>query len=139
LVTQGLTLATNSILMGTMSVTGTPDPAYVEGPGPLAVQDSAVESFIAGVRALEQNQLGWWGAVAPGVPAPPALVGAHISGYDASLDVTVTAAGAAATGVQLTDTVTIAGGSAPGRYAVSVVHTVSNGQLVITGWTLHPA
>ncbi len=139
LVAQGLTLATNSILMGTMSVTGTPDPAYVEGPGPLAVQDSAVESFIAGVRSLEQNQLGWWGAIAPAVPPPAALVGGHISGYDASLDVTVTATGAAATGVQLTDTVTIAGGPAPGRYAVSVVQTVSNGQLVITGWTLHPA
>jgi len=139
LVAQGLTLATNSILMGTMSVTGTPDPAYVEGPGPLAVQDSAVESFIAGVRALEQNQLGWWGAVAPGVPVPSALVGAPVSGDDASLDVTVTATGAVATAVQLTDTVTIAGGSAPGRYSVSVVQSVSNGQLVITGWSLHPA
>jgi len=139
LVAQGLTLATNSVPMGTMSITGQPDPDYVEGPGPLAVEDSAVESFIAGVKALEQNQLGWWAAIAPAVPAPAPLVGAHVTGYDANLDVTVTATGSAATSVQLTDTADIAGGKAPGRYAVTVVQTVTNGQLVVTSWTLHPA
>jgi sortase A len=139
LVAEGLTLATNSILMGTMSVTGTPSPAYVEGPGPLAVQSSAVESFIAGVKALQQNQLGWWNAIAPGLAAPAPLVGAHVSGYDASLDVSVTATGTAATSVALTDTATITGGTAPGRYVINVVQTVTNGQLLITSWTLHPA
>jgi hypothetical protein len=122
-----------------MSVTGKVDPTWVEGPGPLAVQSSAVESFIGGIKALEQNQLGWWGALAPDVPAPAQLVGAHVSGYDASLDVTVTATGTEATTVQLTDTATIAGGSAPGRYVVTVVQAVSHGQLVITSWTLRPA
>jgi LPXTG-site transpeptidase (sortase) family protein len=139
LVAEGLTLATNSILMGTMSVSGAVDPTWVEGPGPLAVQGSAVESFIGGVKALEQNQLAWWGAIAPNVPAPPQLVGAHISGYDASLDVTVTATGTEATSVQLTDTATVTGGHAPGRYLITVVQAVSAGQLVITSWTLHPA
>ncbi len=139
LVAQGLTLATNSVPMGTMSITGRPDPGYVEGPGPLSVEDSAVESFIAGVKALEQSQLGWWGAIAPGVPVPEALVGAHVSGYDASLDVTVTATGSAATSVQLTDTAVVVGGRAPGRYAITVVQTVSAGQLVVTSWTLHPS
>jgi hypothetical protein len=138
-VAQGLTLATNSVLMGTMTVTGTPSPAYVEGPGPLAVQSSAVESFIAGVKALEQNQLGWWNTIAPGVAVPSPLVGARVTGYDASLDVTVTAIGTAATSVTLSDTATIAGGPAPGRYLVTVVQTVTNGQLLITGWSLHPA
>ena len=139
LVSEGLTLATNSILMGTMSVAGNVDPTWVEGPGPLAVQSSAVESFIGGIKALEQKQLGWWGAIAPGVAVPAPLVGAHITGYDASLDVTVTAAGTEATSVQLTDTAIVAGGSAPGRYVITVVQAVSHGQLVITSWTLHPA
>jgi hypothetical protein len=125
--------------MGTMSVTGTPAPSWVEGPGPLAVQSSAVESFIAGVKALEQNQPGWWGSVAPGVPVPRPLLGARVTGYDASLDVTVTATGTTPTTVALTDTASIAGGSAPGRYALSVVQSVTNGQLVITSWTLRPA
>jgi len=139
LVAQGLTLATNSILMGTMSVTGSVDPTWVEGPGPLAVQSSAVASFIGGVKSLEQDQLAWWSAIAPGVPAPPQLVGAQITGYDASLDVTVTATGTAATGVQLTDTATVAGGHAPGRYVITVVQAVSEGRLLITGWSLRPA
>jgi sortase A len=138
LVAQGLTLATNSIPMGTMSVAGTPTPAYVEGPGPLAVQSSAVESFIAAIKALNQNQLGWWSAVAPSVPVPQPLVNAQIS-YNASLDVTVTATGTAATSLQLTDTATVTGGNAPGSYAITVVQTVIGGQLLITSWSLHPA
>ncbi|MGH9016433.1 MAG: class D sortase [Acidimicrobiales bacterium] len=139
LVSQGLTLATNSILMGTMSVSGPAEPTWIEGPGPLAVQSSAVESFIGGTKALEQNQLGWWNALAPGVTAPAPLVGAHVTGYDASLDVTVSAAGTTPTSVQLADTVTIAGGSAPGRYVVNVTQNVTQGQLVIAGWTLTPS
>ena len=139
LVAQGLTLATNSILMGTMSVAGTPAPSWVEGPGPLAVQDAAVESYIAATKALAENQPGWWAALAPSVARPAALVGAHITGYDASMDVTVTAVGTAATTVTLTDTATVAGGPAPGRYALTVVQGVSGGQLLITGWSLRPA
>jgi sortase A len=136
---EGLTLATNSIPMGTLSITGQPDPTWVEGPGPLAVQDSAVQSFIAGEKALEQNQPGWWAAIAPQVAMAQPLVGAHITGYDASLDVTVTATGTSATSVQLVDTATVAGGSAPGRYVFTVVQSVSGGQLVITSWALRPA
>ena len=139
LVAQGLTLATNSILMGTMSVSGTVDPTWVEGPGPLAVQSSAVQSFIGGIKALEQNQPAWWSAMAPNVAEPAPLVGAHVTGYDASLDVTVTATGTQATSVELTDTATIAGGPAPGRYTMDVVQGLSQGQLLITSWTLHPA
>ena len=80
----------------------------------------------------------------PSLPAsrrtrPSPLVGAHVSGYDASLDVSVTATGTAATSVALTDTATITGGTAPGRYVINVVQTVTNGQLLITSWTLHPA
>jgi sortase A len=139
LAAQGLTLATNSVLMGTMTVAGQPDPTWVEGPGPLAVEDAAVESFIAGYKSLEQNQGAWWGAVAPHVPLPSPLVGARVTAWDASLDVTVTASGTAATGVQLSDTAIVAGGPAPGRYAVNVTQAVTGGQLLITGWTLHPA
>jgi LPXTG-site transpeptidase (sortase) family protein len=139
LAAQGLTLATNSVLMGTLTVTGQPDPSWVEGPGPLAVQDSAVESFIGATKALSQNELGWWDALAPGVTAPAPLVGSRITGYDASLDVSVTAAGGAATAVQLTDTATVTGGRAPGVYRITVDQTVSNGQLLITSWVLTPA
>lgn len=136
LAAQGLTLATNSVPMGTMSVAGTPDPAWVEGPGPLVVQDSAVESFIAGVKALAQSQLGWWDAIAPGVQAPSALVGARIDDYDASLDVTVMAAGTEATSVELTDTATVTGGPAPGVYRITVTQGVSDDDLVITSWSV---
>jgi LPXTG-site transpeptidase (sortase) family protein len=139
LLSEGLTLATNSILMGTMSVTGQPVPTWIEGPGPLAVQSSSVESFIAGIKSLEQNQSAWWGAIAPGVAEPAPLVGAHITSFNASLDVTVTATGTTATSVELTDTATIAGGSAPGAYVFNVTQSVANGQLLITSWTLQHA
>jgi sortase A len=139
LAAEGLTLATNSVPMGTLSVVGHPRPSWVEGPGPLAVQDAAVASFIAGTKALAQNQLGWWNAVAPGVPPPAPFVGSRITGYEAGLDVTVDATGTAATSVQLTDTATVEGGSRPGAYRVTVVQGVSQGRLVITSWAFTPA
>jgi sortase A len=139
LAAQGLTLATNSVLMGTMTVAGQPDPTWVEGPGPLAVEDSAVESFIAGVKTLEQKQPAWWEAIAPHVPVPSPMVGADVTAWDGSLDVTVTASGTTATGVQLADTAIVAGGPAPGRYTVNVTQAVTGGQLLITGWTLQRA
>jgi len=105
----------------------------------LASRARAVESFIGGVKSLEQNQLGWWNAIAPHVTAPQPLVGAHVSGYDASLDVTVTATGTAATSVQLSDTVSISGGGAPAATSPPWFQAVSQGQLVITSWTLKPA
>ncbi|HXX91728.1 MAG TPA: class D sortase [Acidimicrobiales bacterium] len=139
LAAQGLTLTTNSIPMGPMSISGSPAQDWVQGPGPLAVEGSAVEGFIAGVKSLEQNRSDWWGAIAPGVTMPAPLVGASVSGYTSSLAVDITTTGDTADKVVLTTSVDIAGGSAPGHYAESVTETVTGTQMVVTAWTLTPS
>jgi len=136
LVAQGLTLASYSVPMGTMTIVGDPSSKWVESPAPLADQDSAVESFIAGIRATTENHPSWWHDLAPGVTEPAVLVGADNPSYLSALDVIVTATDDHATAVQLTTTVAITGGSAPGRYALSVEDTVAGGRLVIADWTL---
>jgi len=135
LAAQGLTLATNSIPMGPLSIGGTPDQRWVQGPGPLAVEGSALQAFIAGVRSAEQNRSDWWGAIAPGVPFPAAMAGAQV-GYTTHLSVTITTNHSTAQTVVLSTTVTLAGGSAPGNYALSATATIQGSQMVLTGWSL---
>ena len=57
--------------VGTVEMFG----AYLEESGlPTAIgaiTHTAVESFIAGIKALGQNQPGWWNAIAPGVVETP--------------------------------------------------------------------
>ncbi|HUY21105.1 MAG TPA: class D sortase [Acidimicrobiales bacterium] len=140
LASQGLTLTTNSIPMGTLTLAGTPGQTWSQSTAPLLVQSAAVSGFIAGVKALAQDRLDWWSAVAPGVSPPTPLVGAHVPAYLSPLDVTLRAAGDTVTGVTLSTTVTVTGGHAPGRYAVSVTETVTEtatgSTVVVAGWTM---
>lgn len=137
LASQGVTLATYSLPMGTFALAGSPDPAWAQTTNPLLVEGSAVEAFIAGVRALTQDRLDWWKTLAPGVTAPAPLVGAQNPKYLTALDVTVTATGAEATSVVLSDTVSVTEGSGPaGTYAMSVHETIHKGTLVISNWTM---
>ena len=109
LVSEGLTLTTNSIPMGQLALADTPDPTWAQSTGPLLDQGAGVGGFIAGIKSLTQNQSAWWSAVAPGVTPPAPLVGAHVLGYLSPLEVTVSATGATATGITLSTTVTISG------------------------------
>jgi sortase A len=136
LAAQGLTLATNSIPMGTMTISPSAVPAWVSSPGPLNVEASALEAFIGGIRALNQDHPAWFHSFAPGVAAPPALVGAPPPRYLSSLDVRIAASGDAAQSVVLTTTVEIPGGSAPGRYTMTVTASVTGSHLAVTGWRM---
>ena len=138
LAAQGVTLTTYSVPMGTLSITGTPDQTWTQSTNPLLVQDSAVEAYIAGVRALTENRPDWWSSFAPTAPIPPALVGASVA-YKSSLDVSLEVTGSTPTGVVLTVTAAVTGGSAPGTYAMTVDEAISAGQLTITNWILRPA
>jgi sortase A len=138
LAAQGVTLATYSVPMGTMSLSGAPDPAWLQTTNPLLVEDSAVEGFIAGVRALSENRPDWWSSFAPSAPIPPALVGAKVS-YKTSLNVNLSATGSTPTGVVLTVTAALSGGSAPGTYTMTVTETIQSGHLVVSNWVLTPA
>ncbi|MDA8070307.1 MAG: class D sortase [Actinomycetota bacterium] len=139
LASQGVTLATYSLPMGTFTLVGSPTRSWAQTTSPLLVDGSAVQAFIAGVRALTENHLDWWHAIAPGVKAPAPLVGANNPGYETATDVTEHANGAAATGVTLTDTVSVTGGGHPGRYVMTVRTTVHGRTMTISSWTMSPS
>jgi LPXTG-site transpeptidase (sortase) family protein len=139
LAAEGVTLTTYSLPMGTLTISGDPDPSWAQTTSPLLTEGSGVSAFIAGMRALTENRLDWWSAVAPGVAPPAALVGAGAPRYLSSLQVSVEADKTGATGVALTITVSVGGGPAPGRYAVTVHETVANDTLVIGSFTITPA
>ena len=139
LASQGVTLATYSLPMGTFTLAGTPTRSWAQTTSPLLVDGSAVQAFIAGVRALTERHLDWWHAIAPGVKAPAPLVGADNPGYETATDVTEHANGAAATGVTLTDTVSVTGGAHPGRYVMTVRTTVHGRTMTISSWTMSPS
>jgi sortase A len=139
LAAQGLTLATNSIPMGPMTITGQPDTSWVEGPGPLAVEGSALQGFFGGVKTLTQNHSDWWNVIAPSVHMPSAMTGAHVAGWNDRLAVAITTDGHTPKTVVLSTSVTTTGGGAPGAYRLTVTETVTGSTLVITGWSMTAA
>ncbi|MHB1987429.1 MAG: class D sortase [Acidimicrobiales bacterium] len=70
---EGLTLQDNPILLGTLSITGSPSPRFREGPGPLEVEAKALESFFAAQKAIAQGNQAWWRDISvPGLSMPAA-------------------------------------------------------------------
>jgi hypothetical protein len=74
--------------------------------------------------------------MAPGVPMPPQLAGATVSGHDSPLDVEIDSAHGNPSQVVLHTTLTLRGGSAPGAHAMTVVLPVHNGVVGIGSWSV---
>jgi sortase A len=73
LVAEGLTLQSNSILLGHLSTTGHPSAAFLGGPAGLDAQIAALESYFGAQKAIAAGNSGWWKDLAvPEVPMPPA-------------------------------------------------------------------
>jgi LPXTG-site transpeptidase (sortase) family protein len=73
LVAEGLTLQSNSILLGHLSMTGHPSAAFLEGPGGLDAEKAALESYFGAEKAIATGNSAWWHDLAlPGLPMPSA-------------------------------------------------------------------
>lgn len=134
LVAQGLTLESNEEPMGTLSLNGTPDTAWAQSPAPLAVEAAALETYFGGLHAAAQKRTDWWSALAPNFSMPSPLSGATVTGHDAPLDVTITAAGDTPTSVTLSTVLTLSGGPSPGRYQETVTEALQGLNVLITNW-----
>ena len=131
---QGLTLEQNEAPMGTMNLVNA-SVAFSQSPGPLSLEAAALETYFGGLHAGAQHQSAWWAAMAPHLPLPPQLTGAVVTGHDAPLDVEIDSSGGTPTQVVLRTSVTLAGGSAPGGHAMTVVLPVHGGVVTIGSWT----
>jgi sortase A len=132
---QGLTLQQNEAPMGTMNLVDA-SVAFAQSPGPLSLEAAALETYFGGLHAAAQEQAGWWAAMAPGIPMPAPLAGSQVTGHETPLDVEIDAAGATPLQVVLRSTVTLAGGSAPGAHAMTVVLPVHGSVVTIGSWTV---
>jgi len=131
---QGLTLDQNEAPMGTMNLVNA-SVAFAQSPGPLSLEAAALETYFGGLHSGAQRQSAWWAAIAPGVPMPPQLTGASVTGHDSPLNVEIDSTDGNPVQVVLRTTVTLAGGSAPGTHTMTVVLPVHRGIVTIGSWT----
>ncbi|MCL5047851.1 MAG: class D sortase [Firmicutes bacterium] len=139
LAAQGLTLITNSIPMGLMTIGGRPSPLWIESPGPLNIEASALADYIGSYKALDEGQVTWWKMIAPTLNPPAQFEGYSTIEYLSPMNVTAEAQGTKATVAILSTAVSITGGRDPGRYNLRVVTTIERGKLYITSWIMTPA
>lgn len=137
LVAQGLTLATNDIPMGTLTETTGVPTAWSQSPAPLAVESSALQAFIGGLKAVEQGNGRWWQDLAPGVAMPAGLQGGSVTDWHQGLDVAISLHGTTPVGVTLSATVSISG-PVPGLFTLTADETIASGTLTLHSWTLSP-
>jgi sortase A len=135
LVAQGLTLQQNEAPMGTMQLVDSTR-VFAQSPRPLSLEAAALEAYFGGLHAGAQRQLSWWQALAPGIPLPPQLDGATVTGHDAPLNVEIDSTGGTPSRVVLRTTVTLAGGSSPGAHAETVTLPVHGSVVTVGSWQL---
>ena len=131
---QGLTLQQNEAPMGTMKLVNA-SVGFAQSPGPLSLEAAALETYFGGLRAGAQHQVAWWAAMAPGLPLPPDLAGAVVTGHDSPLNVEIDSANGAPDQVVLRTSATLSGGSAPGEHAMTVVLPVHGSLVTIGSWS----
>jgi sortase A len=131
---QGLTLQQNEAPMGTMKLVNA-SVDFAQSPGPLSLEAAALETYFGGLHAGDQNQWKWWATMAPHLHLPPQLAGATVTGHDSPLDVEIDSANGVPDQVVLRTSVTLAGGSAPGQHAMTVVLPVHGSAVTIGSWT----
>jgi len=133
---QGLSLDQNYAPMGTMSLVNA-SVSFAQSPGPLSLEAAALETYFGGLHAADQQNSGFWTAIAPRVLVPAPLIGASISDHESPLDVEIDSVNGAPNQVVLRETVRLSGGPDPGQYAETVVLPVHKGVVTIGSWTLH--
>lgn len=135
LAAQGLTLDNNEVQLGLLQFSGRPSSSWKEGPDPLADEAAALADYFGGLRSAEQDQPGWWSALAPGVPFTDAqpLIGATPR-FLGSLTPTLDADGSTFTGATIELSMEAGGDD----YALTVTESVVANTVEITGWSMQP-
>jgi len=135
---EGLTLATNDLPLGTLSLAGTPSTSWEQTMAPYDSEGDVLSEYFGALRSAEQGQGAWWVAMSPTVPisATDPLRGATITEYTARVNPSLSVAGNVLTGAELDSVVRVSGGTAPGLYNLQVSFNVAFGQLFVSQWTM---
>jgi len=109
-------------LAGTLTLTGTPSPAWRNGPGPLAWEARGLGA-LAALRIGASSNASWLSALAPGVQVPQAVEAAYVSGTPVNVSEQVSG--------DVVDSVTVSADI--GGQVVSVTSAPRDGVMVVTG------
>jgi sortase A len=135
---QGLGLDENDTPLGTLTLAGTPSPAWRQSSAPFDDETAALTAYFGVIRSAEQARRSWWADLAPSVPAAAAgpLWNGALSGYDTPAEITLRVNGDAMGGASVSAVVT-AGPAGP--YHLTVDETVRGGDLLVTAVAMRPA
>lgn len=139
LVAEGLTLDTNPTLLGTMQVSGSPDPRLVQSPELLDVEQAALTAYYGTLHALAQGSRPYFADLAPGLTFPARLAGYKVSEYLSRLHVDLVATGEQVSGAVLSAEVALSAPSgAVSDVTLLVASRIGHGELTVTSWRATP-
>ncbi len=125
LVQQGITLSTNSQILGTMSFSGSPSAAFIQSPATLDFEASGLNLWFAMLHSLSQSRSDWLKLLGPGVTFPSQLLGQKL--YSTTpLYVDEIVNSTTPVGISLNTTLN-------GKYSVVVHEGIVGNKIVITG------
>jgi sortase A len=135
---QGLDLAHNPAPMGSLTVTGQASAAWLQSTAPLGFGNAVVELYFAALRSAEQGQQGWWADLAPGVPwsTTASLFGGVVTHNNITLSPQITVVGSQFVSATLTAKPTVRIQGVSHVYQVTLNASVSNGNLLVTAWSV---
>jgi sortase A len=137
LAAQGLGLDKNYAPLGTLTITGSPSPAWRQSSAPIKVHFAVLAAYFGVIRSAEQGERSWWAALAPSVPVSAAapIWDGELSGYATPLDIAIEVHGSQVASATLSTMVSTAAGS----YDLSVHEIIKAGELHVTGFAMRLA
>lgn len=135
---QGLTLATNPMPMGTLTIQGTPSPEWRQSNAPLNAADATTTLYFAMLHIAEANNPTWWQELAPNVPFSSVgpLISGQISRYLRSSNEFETATNHGVAKTELQAEVQVSSPSGISDYIVTIGTHVSGNRMSLSSITL---
>lgn len=137
---QGLTLATNYMPMGTLTVKGHPSTNWRQSNGPLNAADATTTLFFAALHIARANNPQWWHQLAPTLPFSKAklLVSNPVQQFLSRANESEIVHSNQVTETTLTVNVALNTPTGVHDYQIMVSNKVRNNRLTMTGFTLRP-
>lgn len=137
---QGLTLATNYMPMGTLTIQGHPSPVWRQSNAPLNAADATTTLYFAMLHIAAADNPTWWTELGPSIPYTTIepLVGAQVSHYLSSANEFESVIKSTVLTTQLQVNVQLTGGTTPGSYHVTLTTHVTGGHVSLSQITLQP-
>ncbi len=135
---QGLTLATNYLPMGHLTILGHPSATWKQSNAPLNAADATTTLFLAALHIAHANNSTWWHQLAPSVPYATImpLVTGQITHYGSLVNETEEVQGHTLKSTEIQLRVTIGGGTSAAVYQLTERTTTQSRRLVLQQFSL---